>query len=95
MKNKIEFEIKNKKNFLLIETAGHGWLRVEKGLVELVELATSEKLEGTEKNNFIYFEEDGELPKFMKQFNKATGLALKKQDFITITQEKNPIYNDY
>ena len=94
MKNKIEFEIKNKKNFLLIETAGHGWLRVEKGLVELVELATSKKLEGTKKNNFIYFEEDGELPKFMEQLNKATGLFLKKQDFLTITQEKNPIYND-
>ena len=94
MKNKIEFEIKNKKNFLLVETAGHGWLRVEKGLVELVELATSKKLEGTLKNGFIFFEEDSEILKFMKQFNKATGLFLKKQDFLTITQEKNPIYND-
>jgi len=94
MKSKIEFEIKNKKNFLLIETAGHGWLRVDKGLVELVELATSKKLEGVSKNGFVFFEEDSEIPKFMEQFNKATGLSLKKQDFLTITQEKNPIYNE-
>ena len=89
---KIEIEIKNKNNFLLIETPSHGWLRVEKSLVDLVELATSEKLEGTSKNGFIFFEEDSEIPKFMKQFNKATGLSLKKQDFLEIYQENNPIY---
>lgn len=87
-----ELEIKNKNNFLLIETPGHGWLRVEKSLVNLVELATSEKLQGTLKNGFIFFEEDSEIPKFMKQFNKATGLAIKKQDFLQIYQENNPIY---
>ena len=89
---KIEIEIKNKNNFLLIETPGHGWLRVEKNLVDLIELATSEKLEGTLKNGFIFFEEDSEIPKFVKQFNKATGLSLKKHDFLEIYQEKNPIY---
>ena len=92
MQAKIQIEIKNKNNFLLIETAGQGWLRVEKGLVELVELATSKKLEGTLKNGFIFFEEDSQIPKFMKQFNKATGLSLKKQDFLTIEQKNNPIY---
>lgn len=89
---KIEIEIKNKNNFLLIETPAHGWLRVEKSLVDLVELATSEKLEGTSKNGFIFFEEDSEIPKFMQQFNKATGLSLKKRDFSEIYQENNPIY---
>ena len=93
MENKIEIEIKNKNNFLLIETAGHGWLRVEKGLVQLVELATSKKLDGVEKNSFIFFEEDSELPKFLKQLNKATGFIFKKQDFLRIYQENNPIYN--
>jgi hypothetical protein len=92
MENKIEIEIKDKNNFLLIETPGHGWLRVEEGLVELVELATSKKLEGSKNNGFIFFEEDSEIPKFMKQFNKATGLSLKKQDFLRIDQKSNPIY---
>ena len=87
-----QLEIKNKNNFLLIETPRHGWLRVEKSLVDLIELATSEKLQGTLKNGFVFFEEDCEIPKFMKQFNKATGLSLKKQDFLEIYQEKNPIY---
>lgn len=91
---KYKIELRNKKNFLLIETAGHGWLRVEKGLVELIELATSKKLEGTSKNGFVFFEEDSEIPKFMEQLNKATGLSLKKQDFLRITQEKDPIYNE-
>lgn len=92
MKTKIQIEIKNKNNFLLIETPSHGWLRVEKGLVDLVELATSKKLEGTLKNDFIFFEEDSEIPKFLKQLNKATGLSLKKQDFLKIDQQNNPIY---
>jgi hypothetical protein len=92
MKNKIEIEIKDKNNFFLIETAGHGWLRVEKGLVKLIELASSKKLEGTEKNGFIFFEEDSEIPKFMKQLNKITGLSLKKQDFLRIEQKNSPIY---
>ena len=35
-------------------------------------------------HGFIFFEEDSEIPKFMKQFNKATGLSLKKQDFLEI-----------
>lgn len=91
MKNKqIEIEIKNKNNFLLIETPGHGWLRVKKNLVDLVQLATSEKLKGSLKNNFVFFEEDSEIPKFMQQFNKATGLSLKKQDFLRKDQQNDP-----
>jgi len=92
MKIEIEIEIKNKNNFLLIETPGHGWLRVEKSLAALVELATSKKLEGTSKNGFVFFEEDSEIPKFIEQFNKITGLSLKKQDFLKACQENHPIY---
>jgi hypothetical protein len=92
MENKIEIEIKDKNNFLLIETPRHGWLRVEKGLVELVELATSKKLEGSKNNGFIFFEEDCEAPKFIKELNKVTGLSLQDKDFLKIYQKNNPTY---
>lgn len=83
-------EIKNKDNFLLIETGGHGWLRVEKSLVKIIEAATFQKAQFTEKKGFCFFEEDSELPEFLKMLRKATGLKITKKDFSSKLQEENP-----
>jgi hypothetical protein len=84
-------EIKNKDNFLLIETGGHGWLRVEKSLVKIIEAATFQKAQFTEKKGFCFFEEDSELPEFLKMLRKATGLKITKKDFSSKFQQENPL----
>jgi hypothetical protein len=84
-------EIKNKDNFLLIETGGHSWLRVEKSLVKIIEAATFQKAQFIEKKGFCFFEQDSELPEFLKMLIKATGLKIAKKDFSSKFQQENPL----
>jgi hypothetical protein len=94
MNPELDIEIKDKENFLLIETGNHSWLRVEKSLVKIIETATFQKVDCTDKKGFCFFENNSELPEFLKLLNKATGLRIAKKDFNCKFQEKNPLNED-
>lgn len=57
------------KRYQFISDGGHGWLRVPRNELAPGERAHYSAYSYTDKNNYLYLEEDGDAPLFMQRHN--------------------------